>query len=416
MTRPSTPAARNTTRGPTRSQADGTRLDGPDMDADFVRLPDLAARRLGGAVVHANDDFFADKAALVMPGPVQPRTEFGYRGKVYDGWETRRRREPGCDHAIVRLGIPGIVRGVVVDTAFFRGNYPPEVSVEATALEDYPGPEELAAAEWETLVPRSPAKGDMPNVFEVSNDSRWTHVRLTIYPDGGVARFRVHGEAVVDPRLLHGTTDLAAQNRGGLVVTCSDMFFSSPANLLLPGPARSMGEGWETARRRDGGNDWVIVGLAGPSRLQSIEFDTSHFVGNAPGEVLISGARVDREVEPEALVSRVWTPIVPRRTIRPDTPHRFGIRPGSPVVTHLKIDIFPDGGFARLRVNGELTEAGMQAATVRWLDALPAMHLRDALTAAGLHPALVTGAVRTARTPGLEWSQELLDAFAPRKP
>ncbi|MEN3303232.1 allantoicase [Pseudonocardia sp.] len=406
MTRPSTRPAPRT---------ESTRLDGPDMDADFVQLPDLAARRLGGAVIAANDDFFADRAALVMPGPVQPRTEFGYRGKVYDGWETRRRREPGSDHAIVRLGIPGIVYGVVVDTAYFRGNYPPEISVEGTALEDYPGPAELAAAEWETLVERSPAKGDRRNVYDVRSPHRWTHARLTIYPDGGVARFRVHGEAVVDPRLLHGTVDLAAQDRGGLVVSCSDMFYSSPANLLLPGPARTMGEGWETARRRDDGNDWVIVKLSGPSRLRDIEFDTSHFVGNAPGEVQISGTRVDSpNPDPDALASRVWTPLVPRRTVRPDTPHRFGIGPGAPTVTHLKIDIYPDGGFARLRANGELSDGGVETAAHRWLDALPPMHLRDALTGAGLDRALVAGALRAADRRG--WPQELLDAFAPRRP
>ncbi|GAA1853642.1 allantoicase [Pseudonocardia ailaonensis] len=406
------------TRPDTRARAaDKSRLDGPDLDADFVQLPDLAARRLGGAVVAANDDFFADRAALVMPGPVQPRTEFGYRGKVYDGWETRRRREPGSDHAIVRLGIPGIVHGVVVDTSYFRGNYPPEISVEATALEDHPGEAELAAAEWEAIVPRSPAKGDRANVYEVASRHRWTHVRLTIHPDGGVARFRVHGEAVVDPRLLHGTIDLLAQDRGGLVVSCSDMFFSAPSNLLLPGPARSMGEGWETARRRDDGNDWVITKLAGPSRLRDIEFDTSHFVGNAPGEVQISGARIDTpNPDPAGLAARLWTPLVPRRPVRPDTPHRFRIGAGAPTVTHLRVDIFPDGGFARLRANGELTDAAVETAAARWLDKLPPMHLRAALTGAGVHPALVSGAMRVARQPGLEWSQELLDAFAPRRP
>ncbi|SDG29706.1 allantoicase [Pseudonocardia oroxyli] len=408
MTRP-------TTR-PTRSRTgDAARLDGPDMDADFVRLPDLAARRLGGAVVAANDDFFADRAALVMPGPVQPRTEFGYRGKVYDGWETRRRREPGSDHAIVRLGIPGIVHGVVVDTSYFRGNYPPEISVEATALEDYPGEAELAAAEWETIVPRSPAKGDRANVYDVQSSHRWTHVRLTIHPDGGVARFRVHGEAVVDPRLLHGTVDLAAQDRGGLVMSCSDMFFSSPANLLLPGPARNMGEGWETARRRDSGNDWVIVKLAGASRLRDIEFDTSHFVGNAPGQVQISGARIEGDVPAEALASRLWTPLVHRRIVRPDTPHRFQIGQGAGVVTHLKIDIFPDGGFARLRANGELLESEVERKAAAWLDALPPMHLRDALTGANLDPALIRGALAAAGNPTSRWAQELLDAFAPRR-
>ncbi|MGD9529828.1 allantoicase [Pseudonocardia sp.] len=392
---------------------------GPDSDAEFTHLPDLASRRLGGAVVDANDDFFADRAALVMPGPVQPRTEFGYRGKVYDGWETRRRREPGSDHAIVRLGIPGIVHGVVVDTAHFRGNYPPEISVQATACEDYPGPAELAAAEWTELVARSPAKGDTANVYDVSDRHRYTHVRLTIHPDGGVARFHVHGEAVVDPRHLHGTVDLAAQGNGGQLVGCSDMFFSSPQNLLLPGPARSMGEGWETARRRDGGNDWVVVALAGPSRLRDIVFDTGHFLGNAPGQVQVSGTFIDPadaaglgEHLTDHLVKRLWSPLVPRRPVRPDTPHRFNIGPAAPTVTHLRVDIYPDGGFARLRAHGALTPAAYDAAVQRWLDALPAAHLEDVLTRAGLERPVVVGALR-ARGRRREWPSEVLAAFAP---
>jgi allantoicase len=156
----------------------------PDLDATFIRLPDLASRQL----VEANDDFYADRAALVMPGPVWARAEFGYRGKIYDGWETRRRREPGSDYAIIRLGVPGIVCGVVVDTTYFRGNYPPEIAVQATAFEDFPGSAELAAAEWTTLVPRSAAKGDTTNTYDVVDPHRWTHVKLVIYPDGGVAR------------------------------------------------------------------------------------------------------------------------------------------------------------------------------------------------------------------------------------
>jgi allantoicase len=397
----------------------------PDADAEFTRLPDLASRRLGGAVVHANDDFFADRAALVMPGPVQPRTEFGYRGKVYDGWETRRRREPGSDHAIVRLGIPGIVHGVVVDTAFFRGNYPPEISVQATACEDYPAPAELAAAEWTEIVARSPAKGDTANVYDVHDRHRWTHVRLTIHPDGGVARLRVHGEAVVDPRHLHGTVDLAEQSNGGLLTCCSDRFFSAPQNLLLPGPARSMGEGWETARRRDGGNDWVVVALAGPSRLRDVVFDTSHFLGNAPGEVAISGTCIDPAdpVQADDLVKRLWNPLVPRRPVQPDTPHRFTIGPPAPPVTHLRVDIYPDGGFARLRAHGALTPAAYDAAVQRWLDALPPAHLSDVLTRAGLERPVVAGAL-LARAQGQgqaqrqgrrEWPSEVLAAFAPRK-
>ena len=245
---------------------------------DFTELPDLAVRSLGGSVVAANDELFALRENLISPGPAvfDPAT-FGHKGKVYDGWETRRRREPGHDAAVVRLGVPGVVRGVVVDTSWFRGNYPPQVSLEGLCVLGYPTARELVAHPgWEPLVPRSDVDGDSRNTFAVTSQQRWTHVRLTIYPDGGVARLRVHGEAVPDPRLLDvGAIDLAAAENGGRVIGCSDRFYGSPGNLLAPGLARSMGEGWETARRRGTGNDWVQVALAGPRTVSLAELDKS---------------------------------------------------------------------------------------------------------------------------------------------
>ena len=253
-------------------------------ESDFTSLPDLASRLLGGGVVAASDELFAEKENLVKPGaPVFATEEYGNRGKVYDGWETARRREGGHDHAVVRLGVPGIVHGVVVDTAFFRGNYPPQISVEAVGAEGYPSPDELAVLDWQTLVPPAGAQGDTANAYPVADRRRWTHVRLSIYPDGGVARFRVHGVAQPDPRFLAGTVDLAAMEHGGLVVGCSDAFYASASNLILPGRAASTGEGWENARRRGPGHDYVILALAAPGALHNIEVDTSCFVGNAPG-------------------------------------------------------------------------------------------------------------------------------------
>jgi allantoicase len=341
---------------------------------DFTRLPDLASRALAGSVVYANDELFAERENLIKPGRAVFSTEdFGHKGKVYDGWETRRRREPGSDHAVVRLGVPGVVRGVVVDTSWFKGNYPPEVSVEATGVEGAPSPDELARAEWTTLVPRSPVGGDRDNPFAVDDDRRWTHVRLTIYPDGGVARFRVHGEPVPDPRLLTGTVDLAALEHGGDVVDCSDSFYSSPLQLLLPGRARIMGDGWENARRRDGGNDHVTVRLAAPGLVRRVEIDTSCFVGNAPGEAALTGTAED------------GTPVtlVPRTRLQPDTRHHFRVRSDAPV-THVRLDVFPDGGLARLRVHGEIPPATLAETTVRWLDRLPEQQAREVLAEAGL--------------------------------
>jgi allantoicase len=333
----------------------------------FTRLPDLAARGLGGAVVYATDDFFADRANLIADGPARERTEFGPRGKVYNGWESRRRRDPDRkevpDHAIVRLWGPGVIAGAVVDTAFFRGNYPPFVSVEATAVEGYPSTVELAEAAWETLVPRTAAQGDTANAYEVTDPRRWTHVRLSIHPDGGVARFRVHGTVVPDPRLLTGTIDLAALENGGSIVDCSNLFYATPANLLRPGPARSMGEGWETARRRTPGNDWVVVRLAGAGVPREIEVDTLHFVGNAPAAARVRGRAAGGD----------WADLLPQTRLQPDTRHRFRAAPAV-AVDEVRVDIYPDGGLSRLRVRGELTEAGLAAALDRWWAALPAGH------------------------------------------
>src|ERR1700710_2610123 len=203
------------------------------------RLPDLAVRPLGGAVVAANDEFFAAKENLVLPEPAAARAEFGHKGKEYDGWETRRRRTPGHDWAIVRLGAPGIVAGIVIDTAHFTGNYPPRASVEGAALEGHPAAAELQKADWQPLLPLSELAGDTANAFAVDSDRRVTHVRLSVHPDGGVARLRVHGAVVPDPRLVDaGPFDLAALENGGLVTGVSNEFYGRPYRLIGPGLAR----------------------------------------------------------------------------------------------------------------------------------------------------------------------------------
>ena len=270
----------------------------------FTSLPDLASRALAGSVIAASDELFAQRENLIKPEPsVFSPGEFGHKGKVYDGWETRRRRddrrqETG-DWAIVRLGVPGVVHGVVVDTAWFTGNYPTHVSVEGLHVDGYPPADELLGRDWTTLVPKSPALGDTANPYAVEDRQVWTHLRLTIYPDGGVARFRVHGRPTPDPRFLTGTIDLAALENGGRLVGCSDAFYSSPAKLILPGRAQLMGDGWENARRRGEGNDFAVFALAGEGVIEHVELDTSYFVGNAPGWMRLQACHVGRDGEPD---------------------------------------------------------------------------------------------------------------------
>jgi allantoicase len=299
--------------------------------ADFTQLPDLASRLLGGGVVRVDDEFFASADHLVLPSAptFTPRT-FDHKGQVYDGWESRRRRSPGSDSVIIRLGAPGVIRGVVVDTAFFTGNFPPFASIDG-----------LFGHDWLPLVPKSPLQGDSRNLFGVDDERRFSQVRLTIYPDGGVARLRVHGDVVPDPALLPSEFDVAALEHGGRVVDCSDMFYGHPESMLMPGLAQHRGDGWETARRRDDGNDWVIVRLAAPSRLTFADLDTTHFKGNAPGAARLLGSADQRE----------WFELLPRTPLHPDTRHRFPLADDRPAA-HVRLDIYPDGGMARLRLLG----------------------------------------------------------------
>jgi allantoicase len=337
-----------------------TASTGPAGHSRFSSLPDLAARSAGGSVLWASDDLFAEKENLIKPGAAEHRpATFGHKGQVYDGWETRRRRgaiADACDSAIVRLGVPGIVRGVVVDTAWFTGNYPPQISVEAAFVPGFPSVEELVEkTQWTTIVERSDINGDTRNPFTVNSTRRWSHVRLSIYPDGGVARLRVHGEGLLDPRFADLPLDLAALENGGRITACSNMFYSSPNNLLLPGAARTMGEGWETSRRRDAGNDWVQVHLASQGVLTFTELDTSYFIGNAPGSARLSGRDGDGE----------WFELLPQTELQPDTRHRFVVDDDRPV-TEARLDIHPDGGMARLRLFGRLTPEGLRRVSERW--------------------------------------------------
>jgi allantoicase len=338
---------------------------------DFAALPDLASRALGGSVVWANDEFFAEKENLVNPyPPTFTPGSFTHKGQRYDGWETRRRRPggpgvPGTGHdsAIIRLAVPGVVRGVVVDTAFFLGNYPPHCSLEAAWCDGYPSPKKLAKAEWEELVAPYPLTGGALHHIPVAAERRFTHVRLNMLPDGGIARLRVHGEPVPDPDFLEGVTaNLAALGDGARVIGCSDQFYGRPENLLMPGLARTMGDGWENARRRGGGNDWVEIALLGEGIVRILELDTTHFKGNAPHKAAV---RATRAGPGSTSVPTDWIDLLPATRLQPDTLHRFVVH-DSPPVTHLRLDVYPDGGMARLRALGDVTPDAHAALVRRW--------------------------------------------------
>jgi allantoicase len=326
----------------------------------FAELIDLAAEKVGGRALYANDEFFAPKENLLKPGRgvfiPDKYTEFG---KWMDGWETRRKRVPGHDFCILQLGLPGTIRGVNVDTNHFVGNFPEYASVDALEVRGDVTVESLVDAAWTPIVPRTRLVGGTQNFLPVASEARWTHVRLNIFPDGGVARFRVHG--VVRPNLdtlrASGLVDLAAAENGGIVVTCNDSFFGPKDNLILPGRAPTMGDGWETRRKRVPGFDWIVVKLATTGTVQRVEVDTNHYKGNFPDTCSLEGCVLQEDLLDFANAKDIaWQEILPRTKLQASHRHFFEqeLRAKGPF-THVRLNIFPDGGISRLRVHGRAT-------------------------------------------------------------
>jgi allantoicase len=349
---------------------------------------DLASRWLGGTVMAASDEAFGDKENLLNPDPpVDDPGHYGNRGEVVDGWETRRRREPGHDWLLIRLGTPGQITSVNVDTSFFTGNFPESCMVEASGHEGYPSPTELNDAQdsWVEIVPRSDLRGNGHNIFRVSDPRRFTHVRLAIFPDGGVARLRVNGTVIADPRQLDGVSiDLASQWYGGAVIASSDAFYTSASVLNRPDRARSMGEGWETRRRRDQGHDFVVIRLALIGYARQLIVDTAHFRYNASAEISVCGSEAE---DAPAVDSEDWKPMLGRTRLQPDTYHAFPLS-GEMAVGSIRLDAFPDGGISRLRVIGNVEPRARRRAAYRWFNSMPANQAMVCLGTAGLPNAM----------------------------
>ena len=329
---------------------------------DFTKFVDLASERMGGRVLEANDEFFGPKANLLKQAtPIYIEGKYTRRGKWMDGWETRRRRTPGHDWCILRLGLPGVIRGLVVDTSFFKGNYPERCSLDGCDLDggrpyrNERGRLKASETRWIELLPEAGLRGDSQNMFSIEHEGRFTHLRLRIYPDGGVARLRVHGEVVPDmARNPHREIDLAAIENGGKVIASSDQFFGEPLNLLAPGSARNMSDGWETRRRRGPGHDWAIVQLGAPGEIRRVEVDTSHFIGNFPESCSLEACYADATASvPTADASTPWRQLLPITRLKANHRHIFRKEiHDADCVTNVRFNIYPDGGVARLRLFG----------------------------------------------------------------
>jgi allantoicase len=333
------------------------------METDAVAFrgfTDLASERIGGRALVASDEFFAPKENLLKPGRgIFIPDKFTESGKWMDGWETRRKRTPGHDWCIIKLGLAGEIKGLDIDTNHFLGNAPAYASVDACTMESGISGDALKenAIDWHEILPRFPITPGSRNLFPVCAGGRVTHVRLNIYPDGGVARLRVYGVVLPDwSKIVKGALiDLAAVEHGGLVVAASDMFFGSRENLIMPGRAVNMGDGWETRRRRGPGHDWAIVKLGRPGRIKRIELDTAHFKGNYPDTCSIDVCSTTTNIDALTWPDVEWKVLLGNVTLSADSLQTFEselVDAGE--VTHVRLNIFPDGGVSRLRVFGVL--------------------------------------------------------------
>lgn len=319
----------------------------------FQDYIDLAQPRLGSEVVYASDDFFADKARMIDPAePVFIDGKFDDHGKWMDGWESRRKRGAGHDFAILRFGVPGVIKGIDIDTRHFTGNFPPAAAIEA-CVSDQIIPEE---SDWVSIQPVTGLKGNRHHYLKIKDSQAYTHLRLNIYPDGGIARLRVYGliQARFEPSNPAQLVDLLAMENGGRAIACNDEHFGSMHNLNAPGRGVNMGDGWETARRRIPGNDWAILALGQAGVVEKIEIDTAHFKGNFPDRVSIQAACVDGGVTNQIITeSLYWKTLLVEQKLQMDKQHYFiDLNPDLDAITHIRLNIFPDGGISRVRLFG----------------------------------------------------------------
>lgn len=331
----------------------------------FGNAIDLLSEKLGGRAISCSDDFFAEVGNLVKEeDAIFIPDKYTERGKWMDGWESRRKREEGHDWAILRLGVPGQIDVIDIDTSHFLGNHAPIASIEYACDEDC-SDTDVDQLEFHPLLEQVPLQKGSSNYFCIKNSpSKITHLKLHIYPDGGVARLRVYGkpnpswkvnEDDLRYQLVEGEVDLAAMRNGGQALLCSDMFFGVMSNLIAPQRARVMGEGWETRRSRRVGFDWIIVKLGTVGTVSSIVLDTNHFKGNFAHSAQVEGI-LNPDISLMELQESEWTPILPNQFLKEHFEHQYRNEiVNSGPFSHVRLRIYPDGGVSRMRVYGQVS-------------------------------------------------------------
>lgn len=325
-----------------------------ELPTQLTHLTNLADARIGATIIDCSDEFFAEaKRMLNADAPIFVEDKFDDHGKWMDGWETRRKRHTGYDWCIVKLGVAGKISGLDIDTTFFTGNYPASAALEACYAPDG----QLDQVEWHSLLPNSVLGSSQHHIFEIASDQVFTHIRLNIFPDGGVARLRVYGEVQIQLKNSEQTLDLLALENGGRVIAFSDAHYGHPRNLINPGRGINMGDGWETKRRRAPGFDWCVLALGQAGTIEKIEIDTAHFKGNFPAQVAIQAVYVEDATDPQLIPqSMFWPFLLEAQDMQMDHVHSYINEVlAHEKISHIRVNMIPDGGISRIRLWGKVT-------------------------------------------------------------
>jgi allantoicase len=316
-------------------------------------LIDLAQPRLGTKVIYKTDDFFASANRIINPTePVFKVGVFDKHGKWMDGWESRRKRTAGHDYIIIKLGKPGTIKKVDVDTSHFNGNQPAMISIEGANSNS----NKINQLKWQPLLSKKKTKANSHHYFTVNSDKVFTHIKFNIFPDGGVARLRLYGSIAKSSKLKNKKINLASLLDGSSVIACNNEHFGKAENILAPGKAKNMGDGWETRRRRGKGFDWLILNSLDGKEIDKIEISTHHFKGNFPSHCSLQVAYLPNSKNSKQIVksSTKWKYLLKDAKLSANKVHVFKNNlMKKDKINFIKINIFPDGGISRFRIYGK---------------------------------------------------------------
>ncbi len=318
-------------------------------------LIDLAQSRLGSKIVYKTDDFFASAKRIISPWPpVFKEGVFDKHGKWMDGWETRRKRTKGYDYLILKLGKPGVINKVDIDTSYFSGNHPNKISLQA-CLSNKKIPDKKT--KWTTIIKKSHTKANSHHFFKVKSKFLFTHVKLNIFPDGGVARIRIYGSMKIIKKFGKKILNLTSVLNGAVPIACNNEHFGRAENILAPGKGKNMGDGWETRRSRGKNFDWIIIKCAEAGKVNNIQIDTHHFKGNYPDRCSLQAAFINYKISEKNIVkkSKKWNLLLNKVKLRAHKKHNFKTKlMKNKKINYIKLNIFPDGGISRIRVFGKI--------------------------------------------------------------